>query len=158
MRGLEKVHNNQLNSIHPDKDADRILRYLPRVINQGIPEHFFITGKRGMTKTSFIQYVASIAKKEFNMIPIYINNKGSNTIDDLIINLLEVLFKEFDNTSWGRKIIDTFSSNFQGFNFATFDLTLNEKSQLATIIKRVYLIIFSLTNSIPFFNIGLIFN
>ena len=84
-----------------------------------------------MGKTSFIQYVASIVEKDYNMIPIYINNEGSNTINDLIANLLEILFKEFDKTSWGQKIIDNFSDRFGGFG-----ITFNEKPEIISNVKE----------------------
>ena len=140
MRSIEEIPNNPYlpgypiypsNFVGRDNDVETILRYLPRVIQQGIPEHFFITGKRGMGKTSFIQYVASIVEKDYNMIPIYINNEGSNTINDLIANLLEILFKEFDKTSWGQKIIDNFSDRFGGFG-----ITFNEKPEIISNVKE----------------------
>ena len=47
------------------KECMKIIRYIPGVIRNGKPEHFFITGKRAMGKTSFVQYVASIAEDNF---------------------------------------------------------------------------------------------
>ena len=139
MRSIEEIPNNPFlpgypiypsNFVGRNQDVETMLRYLPRVIQQGIPEHFFITGKRGMGKTSFVQYVANMAEKEYGMIPIYINNEGSNTINDLIANLLEVLFKEFDKTTWGQKIIDDFCSRFGGVNFGGFGISFNEKTEI----------------------------
>ena len=34
-------------------DCIKIIRYLPCVIRNGLPEHFFITGKRDMEKNIF---------------------------------------------------------------------------------------------------------
>jgi len=145
MRSIDEIPNNPFlpgypiypsNFVGRRKDVETVLRYLPRVIRQGIPEHFFITGKRGMGKTSFVQYSASIAEKEYDMIPFYINNDGSNTVDDLIANLLEVLFKEFDKSSWGRKIIDDIAGRFSGINFAGFGISLSEKQEVAGNIKE----------------------
>ena len=145
MRSIEEVPNNPFlpgypiypsNFVGRKEDVKTILRYLPRVINQGIPEHFFITGKRGMGKTSFIQYVASIVEKEYNMIPIYINNEGSNTIDDLITNLLDRLVKDFDKTFWGKKIIDLLSYNFEGINIGGFGFTFKKNPEIVSNIKN----------------------
>ena len=145
MWSIEEIPNNPFlpgypiypsNFVGRSKDVETILRYLPRVIRQGIPEHFFITGKWGMGKTSFIQYVASIVEKDYNMIPIYINNEGSNTIEDLIANLLEILFKEFDKTSWGQKIIENFTNRFSGLSFGGFGITFNEKSEIVSNVKE----------------------
>lgn len=77
MNSFEEIPNNPFlpgypiypsNFVGRKNEVETIIRYLPRVIKQGIPEHFFITGRRGMGKTSFIQYVASIAEKDYNMI------------------------------------------------------------------------------------------
>ena len=130
--------------VYPDdfigriKEVEMILRYLPCVIKQGIPEHFFIIGKRGMGKTSFIQYVACIVKKEYNMIPVYINIHGLNAIEDLIINLLEALFKEFDKTSLGQNIIDTFCKRFSGINFEDLSFTFYEQPEIIANVKSIF--------------------
>ena len=140
MRSIEEVPNNPFLPGHPinsgnfvgrNKEVETILRYMPRVIQQGIPEHFFITGKWGMGKTSFVQYVANRAQKEYAMIPVYTNNRESDTIDDLIANLLEVLFNEFDNTSWGQKIIDNFFNRFEGF-----EISFQEKTEIVSNVKE----------------------
>ena len=54
-------------------DCKKIIRYIPGIIKYGAPEHFFITGKRGMGKTSFINYVSRIAEDSFNMVTIQLN-------------------------------------------------------------------------------------
>ena len=59
-----------------EDDILKIVRYMPRIINKGIPEHFFVTGKRGMGKTSFVKFVANKVEEEFHMLPIYVNNEG----------------------------------------------------------------------------------
>lgn len=92
MNNLEEILNNPFLPGHPvssdsfigrKEDVNKIIRYLPRVINKGLPEHFFITGNRGMGKTSFVKYVAQIAKNDYGMFPVYINNEGTNTIIEL---------------------------------------------------------------------------
>lgn len=55
-------------------DVKKILMYIPKIINQKRPEHFFITGKKGMGKTSFVNYISKIVEENFQMIPIYVNN------------------------------------------------------------------------------------
>ena len=81
MNDFEELPNNPFLPGHPisadsffgrKEDIDKITRYFPHVISQGIPEHFFITGKRGMGKTSFVKYMAKIAEDEYNMLPVYV--------------------------------------------------------------------------------------
>lgn len=79
--------------VSPDKfkgreeDINKIIRYMPKIINQGIPEHFFITGKRGMGKTSFVKFMGNKVEEEFHMLPIYLNNEGQDKLEDLIQSL-----------------------------------------------------------------------
>lgn len=85
------------------EDIVKILRYMPKIIKQGIPEHFFITGKRGMGKTSFVKYVGNKIEEEFHMLPIHLNNEGKDEINDLIQLILESIFKELDKSKKGKK-------------------------------------------------------
>ena len=49
---------------------DKLIRYIPQVKKQGVPEHFFITVKEGIDRTSFINYLSQELKENFQMIPI----------------------------------------------------------------------------------------
>lgn len=144
MNYLEELPNNPFLPGHPippdsffgrKEDINKITRYFPRVITQGIPEHFFITGKRGMGKTSFIKYIANIAEDEYNMFPVYINNEGTKTIDELITKLLDKLFNEFNKTVNGKKWIDSFFNRFQGFSFNGFGFTFREQPEIIINVK-----------------------
>ena len=95
------------------KDTQKILRQIPRTIHNGMPEHFFITGKKGMGKTSFVRYVARQAEDNYQMIPVYLSNDKGNTLDELIRRLLEALFREIYKESWGEKLINLFVANIQ---------------------------------------------
>ena len=62
-----------------EEDIIKIIRYMPKIINQGIPEHFFVVGKQGMGKTSFVKYVGNKVENDFQMLPIYVDNEGRDT-------------------------------------------------------------------------------
>lgn len=118
------------------KDIIKMIRYLPKVINKGIPEHFFVTGKRGMGKTSFVKYIGSLAEDNYQMVHIYVNNEGTNTLEDLIQNLVEKMFKEFNKETWGRKIINSFVNNIDEINIKGVGISLKNKPELITNIKN----------------------
>lgn len=99
--------------VRKNGNVNKILRYMPRVINQGIPEHFFITGDKGVGKTSFIRNVAGIARNIFDMLPVYVSIKGVNTVDDMIEKVFEGIFREFNKTDWGKRFTDSFFSQFE---------------------------------------------
>ena len=56
-----------------------------------------------MGKTSFVKFVARQAEDNFQMITVYLNNEGGTTLDELIMRLLEALFREIYKESWGKK-------------------------------------------------------
>ena len=45
------------------------------------------------------------------------------------------MFKEFDNTSWGKKVINDISSRFGGINLGGVGFTFHEKPEVARNIK-----------------------
>ena len=118
------------------KDIIKMIRYLPKVVNKGIPQHFFITGKRGMGKTSFVKYIGNFAEDNYQMVHIYVNNEGSNTLDELIQNLVEKMFKEFNKETWGKQIINSFVDNIDEINIKGVGISLKNKPELVGNIKN----------------------
>ena len=74
---------------------EEILKYFPGVIN-GNPQHFFITGKRGMGKTSLANFVRDFAEKNYSMITAHIMNDSFHNVNELttaVVSMLENLLK-----------------------------------------------------------------
>lgn len=115
-------------------DCIKIMRYLPGVIKNGTPEHFFITGKRGMGKTSFIQYVSRIAEDNFQMIPIHFNNNDGSSVEELILKLIEKLSDEFDKGYWGKNLIG-FLKRINDIKIAGNGFSLEKQENLIHDIK-----------------------
>ena len=116
-------------------DCKKIIRYIPGVVNKGVPEHFFITGKRGMGKTSFINYVSKIAEDKFNMIPIQFNNGGGATVENLISSLLDKLIKEFDKGYLGKSFVDGFLKRINEIKIGGTGFSPDKKEKLIQDIK-----------------------
>lgn len=100
----------------------------------GTPEHFFITGKRGMGKTSFVQYVSRIAEDNFQMIPIHFNNNGGSSVEELILKLIEKLSDEFDKGYWGKNFIG-FLKRINDIKIAGNGFSLEKQESLIYDIK-----------------------
>ena len=118
------------------KDTQKILRQIPRTIHNGMPEHFFITGKKGMGKTSFVRYVARQAEDDYQMIPVYLSNDKGNTLDELIRRLLEALFREIYKESWGEKLIELFVDNIQEIKIGGSGFSLKDNQKVVENIKK----------------------
>lgn len=118
------------------KDRDKILKRIPHVIKHGRVEHFFITGKRGMGKTSFINYVSRFAEDNYHMIPIHINNSGGKTVDELIQKLLDELVREFKKEYLGKKFVDKILNTIQEFKVAGTGVSLKDTNDLIQNVKN----------------------
>ena len=116
-------------------DINKIIRYMPKVINQGKVEHFFITGKRAMGKTSFVNYIGNKVEEDFNMLPIYASNEGKDKIEDLIQAVMEAAFAKLEKNSVGRKIIESFVGNIQEIKIAGSGISLKDKPALVENVK-----------------------
>lgn len=118
------------------KDTQIILRQIPRTIRNGMPEHFYVTGKKGMGKTSFVRYVARQAEDNYKMIPVYINNDGGTTTEELIRRLLEALFREIYKESWGERVIKLFVNNIKEIKLKGSGFSLKDHSELVENVKK----------------------
>lgn len=108
------------------KDINKISRRLPKVKNQGVPVHFFITGKRGMGKTSFVKYLSNEICNKYDLTPIYINNDGIDSLNEFILRLIESLVKEFHEKSVGEQLFKFISEHVEEFNVNGAGLKLRE--------------------------------
>ncbi len=101
-----------------------------------MPKHFFITGKKGMGKTSFVRYVARQAEDNYQMISVYLSNDKGNTLDELIRRLLEALFREIYKESWGEKLIKLFVDNIREIKIGGSGFSLKDNQKVVENIKK----------------------
>ena len=120
------------------EDCIKIIRYLTGVIKNGIPEHFFITGKRGMGKTSFIQYVCQIAEYNFQMTPIHFNNSDGTSIEELILKLIEKLREEFDKGHKNKNALGGFLKRINEIKVGGTGFSLEQQHDLINDIKSIF--------------------
>ena len=73
---------------------------------KGIVEHFYITGKRGMGKTSLTNYIIDYYERNHNSIGIHVVNDGINDIETLLKSIIEILINKNKNETWYQKLYD----------------------------------------------------
>ena len=136
-----------------EKDIVKIIRYMPKIINKGIPEHFFVIGKRGMGKTSFVKYVGNKVENDFQMLPIYLNNEGKDSVDDLIQLILETIFKELDKTKKGKVIIEKFFKSIDEIKLPGVGISLDHKPDFVKNVKNNFSeFLLNISNSLNDYN------
>ena len=91
---------------------EEIIRYFP-AISLGRPQHFFIMGKRGFGKSSLAKYVLNYAKNDYSMIGVHIMNDGVHSVDELVIQVIEVILNEIRSEKWADKILDFFDNHIE---------------------------------------------
>ena len=82
-----------------------ILKYFP-AITSGNPQHFFITGKRGIGKTSLAKFISDYAKKNYAMVTAHVMNDGVHNIEDLIIQIIERILNSIKSEKWSEKLLE----------------------------------------------------
>ena len=80
----------------------KILRYFPKIIKNNT-QHFFLTGNKGMGKTSVAEFVINEVK-EYNMNHIYISNKDNNSVEVLASRIIQELINQYPPQSRKEKI------------------------------------------------------
>ena len=89
------------------KIIKKILRYLTKAEKCDV-QHYFITGKKGMGKTSLAKYVQEIVQDK--MIGVYISNKGNHSLENLAKEILEKLINSAPKDSIKSKIKNIFGN------------------------------------------------
>ena len=104
--------------VSPDRFKGRediikeIIKYFPSVIS-GNPQHFFITGKRGIGKTSLANFISDLASKNYSMITAHIMNDGVHNIDELVTQIIERILNSIKSEKWSERIFDLLRDNIE---------------------------------------------
>ena len=113
--------------VSPDRFKGRediiedILKYFPSV-KSGNPQHFFITGKRGMGKTSLANYISGFAKNNYSMVTAHIMNDGVHDIDELVVQIIERVLNAIQPEKWSDKIFKRISKYIESVGFGGFNI------------------------------------
>ena len=84
------------NLIGREVSAKKILRYAKQA-SQGDPQHFFLTGERGIGKTSLAQFTLNYVEKYLGSTGIYITNKSNDTLESFIDAVIEGFLNKLPN-------------------------------------------------------------
>ena len=108
--------------VSPDRFKGRedviqnILRYFPSV-KSGNPQHFFITGKRGMGKTSLANYISDLARNNYSMVTAHIMSDGVHDIDELVVQIIERILNNIRSEKWSEKIFELIGNHIESVGF-----------------------------------------
>ena len=109
------------------KIVDKILRYVPKVY-KGNPQHYFITGKKGMGKTSLAKYVQNLSNDK--LLEVYISNKGNDSLEILTNQIIEGILSKIPKNSALEKAKNIFGS-IDSLEFNGAKVNFKPKSELS---------------------------
>ena len=92
----------------------KILRYLNKSL-KGEVQHFFLTGNKGMGKTSIADFIIQYVSRKYNMTYAYVSNKGNNSVEKLASNIMKELLEKIPETSFDEKLHSCYRSSIYGY-------------------------------------------
>ncbi|RPF51008.1 MULTISPECIES: ATP-binding protein [Methanobrevibacter] len=113
---------------------EEILKYFPSV-KSGNPHHFFITGKRGMGKTSLANFISDFANKNYSMITAHIMNDGVHSIDELIVQIIEGILNSIKSEKWSEKIFGFLEDHIESVGLGGMNIKFKPSNQELKNIK-----------------------
>ena len=116
---------------------ERILRYVPMAI-KGETQHFFLTGKRGMGKTSVTDFVKDIVDYKKGMIGVYVSNKGNDSIEVLTKRIIEALINELPQENKIEKIKKCFGKHIESIEINESKVSFNVDKILYSDFKNYF--------------------
>ena len=73
----------------------KIIRYYNNARNCDV-QHFFLTGKKGIGKTSLAEFVKQYLEDNANALGIYVSNKGQDSLEKLITSIFEAFLNNVE--------------------------------------------------------------
>lgn len=111
-----------------------ILKYFP-AIKHGNPQHFYITGKRGMGKTSLAKYISDFASKNYSLVTAHIMNDGVHSIDELVTQIIEMILNSINSEKWSDKIFNLIEDYVEFAGFGGLNIKFKPSSKELKNIK-----------------------
>jgi len=116
------------------ENIKEVTRYFKQVTN-GNPQHLFITGKRGIGKSSFARYIVEIAKTNYNMISIHLYLDDVSDVGDLVKNIILKILLETEN-NLNDKITCLFGDRIKNVDHNSLKLEFNPTKEEITYLTR----------------------
>ncbi|MDO5851934.1 MAG: AAA family ATPase [Methanobacteriaceae archaeon] len=108
------------------KIVEKILRYTS-LAKKGKSQHYFITGKKGIGKTSLATYVQQLMKDD--MVGVYISNKNNNSLETLTTNIIEKILNKLPKSVVKDKL-KSIVGLIDGVEFKSTKINFNPKPEI----------------------------
>lgn len=129
--------------VSPDRFSGRqdtikkILRHVNPAI-KGETQHFFLTGKRRMGKTSVTDFVKDFVDYKKGMIGVYVSNKGNDSIETLTTWIIEALINELPQESRFERIKGWFGDHIESIEIKGTKIKFKVDKELSKSFKNYF--------------------
>lgn len=91
------------------EEIKRLSRYISQA-SRGVMTHAFITGERGIGKSSLALKVMDTAETDYKMLGLYIVLHGEDNLNDLVKRVITELLNQTKKEKWYEKIFNFFNA------------------------------------------------
>jgi hypothetical protein len=116
------------------ENIKEVSKYLKQSVS-GDSQHFFITGKRGIGKSSFARYIGEIAKIHCNMISVHLYLTGMDDVRDLVKEIILKIVSETEE-NWKDKIISLFGGKIQSVSYGGLKFEFNPSDKEISVLTN----------------------
>ena len=81
------------------------------IIIKGEVQHFFLTGRKDMGKTSIAEFIIKYVTRKYNMTYDYVSNKGNDSVDKLASNIMKELLEKVPQKRFDEKLNSWFGKH-----------------------------------------------
>jgi hypothetical protein len=132
-----------------EKQLKEILKYVKQTRN-GRPENVFLSGNRGIGKSSLASLLRYYLQKEENFIGLHVFLGGVDDLEELVRRVFEGIYKETNHKTWFKKISDLFGNYIEKVGIFGIDFAFNpEKKSLEKIVKNFPQALYNIISQIP---------
>lgn len=118
-----------------DKELKRLAEHIGAAA-RGRLRVAFLTGERGIGKTSLAAYVKSYAERDHNMVGVHVMLGGANTIDELVRRVFEGMVHEGKDKKWFDNVKDFFANTVKSADLLGLKLTFSPDAAQLTALTR----------------------
>jgi AAA+ ATPase superfamily predicted ATPase len=133
-----------------NEEIEKIRRQIRGALHFQRIENIFITGDRGIGKTSLAKYIRNIASKEFGLFGLHTNLKGVSNLEDMVRILFQDLFKEQDvDKSLIEKFKSIFNDYIKGVNIFGLGVEFtDDRGKLRSLVDNLIPALYGIYNQI----------
>ncbi len=118
-------------------EVTAIVESVGKSVQQSSLERFFVSGERGIGKSSLCKYVSAICEKEYDVLSLHVFLGGVTTLEDLVRRIFENLLEESDKKPWDQSIKQFFGNHVRKVDLFGLSLEFDaSKKDLTTAVNN----------------------